>query len=160
MVRFFMNMTICICCIIGSAIPQNLCMGVTPMRKMAMSQAPSLARYPRRIERPPKNASSPEAGTTIEARGTPCDAAKPIVCFEKWLNPDIRKITANNRRPRKAITPDPDCVAASETERFERVEAVAIVILSTIDSGLVFGRREDPLSALRWMSARGYGYNK
>jgi hypothetical protein len=40
MARFFMNITICICCIMGSEIPQSLCMGVTPIRKMAMSQPP------------------------------------------------------------------------------------------------------------------------
>jgi hypothetical protein len=33
-----MNMTICICCIIGSVMPQNLCMGVTPIRKIAIQE--------------------------------------------------------------------------------------------------------------------------
>src|SRR5436309_1071538 len=60
MARFFINMTICICCIIGSVIPQNLCRGVTPIRNMTMSHAPSLARYPKRIDSAPNRAMSPE----------------------------------------------------------------------------------------------------
>src|SRR6266436_2790056 len=81
---FFMNGTIWICCIIGSAIAQNLCIiRVTGTKNNAISQAPSLARYPSRMLRPPASASIPESGTVTEASGTPCDAANAIVCLEK-----------------------------------------------------------------------------
>jgi hypothetical protein len=88
-----------VCCIIGSLMPQNLCIGVTPIRKITISQAPSFARYPSRIERPPAKAITPDRGTRSDASGTPCEAAKPMVWLEKCVKPDIKKISANRTRP-------------------------------------------------------------
>ena len=76
METFFMKLIICICAIIGSETPQNLCiMGVTATRNSTMSQAPILVRKPSKMQSPPRSASSPEIGTAIEASGTPWAAA-------------------------------------------------------------------------------------
>jgi hypothetical protein len=39
-------------------------------------------------------AKIPDSGTAMEAKGTPCEAAYAIVCFEKWLAPPNKKISA------------------------------------------------------------------
>src|SRR4051812_16905495 len=152
MVRFFRNITICICCIIGSLIPQNLCMGVTPIRKITISQAPSLARYPKRMESAPKSEIRPETGTRTEAIGTPCDAAKAIVWWAKWVNPDIAKMRTKSRRPRKTTGAETCDAAAIEVERFENVAAVAMVNPFEIVVVLI--------GTLGWMKHCVEGYNK
>jgi len=76
MVTFFRNIAICICAIIGLFTAQKLCIiSVTGTRKNTSSQAPALARYPRRMLSPPASARIPDAGTNSPARGTPACAA-------------------------------------------------------------------------------------
>jgi len=42
----------------------------------------------------------PESGTRTEAIGTPCEAAKAMVCLAKCVKPAVRKISTKSRRPR------------------------------------------------------------
>src|ERR1700741_1716393 len=77
------------------------------------------------------NAMMPEIGTTIEARGTPCEAAKPIVGLEKCPKPAIRKISANSRRPNSTIGPDNEGARALGAECLESLAVVAMFFLLT-----------------------------
>jgi hypothetical protein len=49
---------------------------------------------------------TPDNGTAIEARSTPCDAAKAMVRWAKWFGPAIWKIIkVKNRRLGRATRP-------------------------------------------------------
>src|SRR5262245_4612634 len=76
---------------------------------------------------PPTRARIPDNGTASEANGTPCDAAYPMVCFEKWLSPDIRKISAKRTRPRSTTAPFETRLASVSPE--VTVVAAAIMFL-------------------------------
>src|SRR5271169_277165 len=79
------------------------------------------------MESPPRMAITPESGTAMEASGTPCDAAKAIVWLEKWFGPAIRKISAKNKRPSRTTGPAIAGAWLWDSERVEKVAAVAIM---------------------------------
>ena len=73
---FFMNIANCICAAILSGAAQKLCIiKVIGTRNRTINHAPHFALYPKAILRPPKKAIIPDAGTVIEAKGTPAVVA-------------------------------------------------------------------------------------
>src|ERR1700746_2216597 len=80
------------------------------------------------MERDPKRAITPDNGTSTDAAGTPCDAAKAMVCLAMCVKPAIRKISTKDSRPRKITGAETELVLASERERFGSAEAVAMEI--------------------------------
>jgi len=124
-----MNMIICVCACIGSEIPQNLCIiSVTGTRNSTINQAPSLARYPSKMLNPPTNAGIPENGTAIDANGTPCEAANAIVCPEKCLSPDAKKIKVKRNHPRTTTAPFAKLVSSAPPEIAAETTAMTFLL--------------------------------
>src|SRR6266571_4469360 len=74
-------------------------LSVTGTRKATSIAAPTRARQPRSTLRPPRTASTPEAGTRNSANGTPAERAYAIVPGSKCERPDSKKMATNNARP-------------------------------------------------------------
>src|SRR5580700_4030250 len=72
-------------------------------------------------------ASAPEKGTAIGAKSTPWEAAKAMVCLEKWLAPAIRKISAKKKRPKTTTAPCQKLIASTSLEI--AIEFVAMYFL-------------------------------
>src|SRR5437870_1445481 len=150
-----MNMANWIWAIIGSFTAQNACMlSVTGTRKATRIAAPTRARQPRSTLRPPRNASTPEAGTRNSANGTPAERAYAIVAGAKCEGPDMRKMTTNNARPtgtsaavRLRVLP--------KAVRLEYTDGVATDMVVLLVSGLFRSNRPNQLERYPRCGPRG-----
>src|SRR5258705_5460421 len=73
--------------------------GGTGQRKATSIVAPRRARQQSNTLKPPRNASTPEAGTMNSANGTPAERAYAIVPGSKCERPASKKMATNNARP-------------------------------------------------------------
>src|SRR5579863_9606164 len=81
------------------------------------------------MQRPPAIASTPENGTAMEAKGTPCEAAYPTVCLEKLLAPAIRKMSAKKNRPKTTTAPCQKLVVSTSLEIATEFVAMYFLLL-------------------------------
>src|SRR5438128_355897 len=88
--------------------------------------------------RPPAREITPDRGTSSPAIGTPCWAAKPICCCEKWPNAAIMKMAEYKIRPasttKRVKSASVQKVASKTFEPFEPRDKAEIESLPIIFS--------------------------